>query len=68
MAVEELAAYFEGIDLPEQIEMVTGVMIEDLPLFLQSHFDYINNNPGLKSIEPFLQRLNQLRDLLEARS
>ena len=65
MLVEELEAYFHGIELPEQIELVTGVVIMDVPLFLQSHFSYIKNNPGLKSTDVFLQRLNQLHAILE---
>jgi len=67
MSVEELEAYFQGIELPEQVELVTGVVIMDVPLFLQSHFSYIKNNPGLKSTDVFLQRLNDLYNILEKR-
>lgn len=65
MSVEELEAYFEGIALPDQVELVTGVVIMDVPLFLQSHFSYIKNNPGLRSTDVFLQRLNDLHLILE---
>lgn len=65
MSVEELEAYFQGIELPAQVELVTGVIIMDIPLFLQSHFSYIKNNPGLKSTDVFLQRLNDLYLILE---
>jgi len=65
MSLEELQAYFEGIDLPGQVELVTGVVIMDLPLFLESHFNYIKANPGLKSTDVFLQRLNDLHAILE---
>ena len=65
MSVEELEAYFQGIELPDQVELVTGVVIMDIPLFLQSHFSYIKNNPGLKSTDVFLYRLNQLYVILE---
>jgi len=67
MSVEELEAYYEGIELPETVELVTGVVILDVPLFLQSHFSYIKNNPGLRSTDVFLQRLNQLHDILESK-
>lgn len=67
MSVEELEAYFQGIELPEQVELVTGVVIMDVPLFLQSHFSYIKNNPGLKSTDVFLQRLNDLYNIFEKR-
>jgi len=65
MSLEELEAYFQGIELPDQVELVTGVVIMDVPLFLQSHFSYIKANPGLKSADVFLQRLNDLHTILE---
>jgi hypothetical protein len=64
MSLEELETYFESIALPQEVEMFTGVVIKDVPLFLESHFNYIKDNPSLKSIEPFLQRLNILHTLL----
>lgn len=66
MSIEELEAYFAGITLPERIELEQGVMIEDLPLFLESHFSYVKNNGDLKSAEVFVIRLNRLHDKLEA--
>lgn len=65
MSVEELEAYFNGITLPEKVELVQGVVIVDVPLFLQSHFSYIKNNSTFKSADVFLQRLNQLHVILE---
>ncbi len=65
MSIEELEAYFAGIELPEKMELVQGVVIEDIPLFLQSHFSYVRNNPDLKSADVFLMRLHQLHDKLE---
>jgi len=65
MSVEELEAYFTGIELPERVELVQGVVIEDLPLFLESHFSYIKKNGSLKSADVFLQRLHQLHAKLE---
>jgi hypothetical protein len=66
MSIEELEAYFAGIELPERIELEQGVMIEDLPLFLDSHLSYVKNNGDLKSAEVFLIRLNRLHEKLEA--
>lgn len=65
MSVEELEAYYQGVELPETVELVPGVVIMDLPLFLESHFSYIKNNQGLKSTDVFLQRLNDLHAILE---
>jgi hypothetical protein len=67
MTVEELEAYFNGITLPEKVQLVQGVVIEDVPLFLQSHFSYIKNNGTLKSADVFLRRLNELHVILEAK-
>lgn len=65
MSIEELEAYFAGIELPEKVELVKGVVIEDVPLFLQSHFSYIKANETLKSVDVFIQRLHQLHVILE---
>ncbi|WP_158797424.1 hypothetical protein [Pedobacter sp. L105] len=65
MSIEELEAYFTGIELPEKIELVQGVVIEDLPLFLDSHFSYIKKNGHLKSADVFMLRLHQLHAKLE---
>jgi hypothetical protein len=66
MTTEELEAYFTGITLPEQITIQTGVVILDIPLFLESHFAYIRNNPGSKAADVYIQRLHQLITALEA--
>ena len=65
MSIEDLEAYYQGIELPDQVELVTGVVIMDVPLFLESHFSYIKANPGLKSADVFLQRLKDLQAILE---
>lgn len=66
MSIEELEAYFAGIELPETIELEKGVMIMDLPLFLDSHFKYLKKSGGLKSAEVFVIRLHQLHARLES--
>lgn len=65
MSVEELEAYFAGIELPEKVELEQGVVIEDIPLFLQSHFSYLKNNGTLKSADVFLVRLQKLHEKIE---
>ena len=67
MTIEELEGYFTGIELPDQIELETGVVIVDVPLFLQSHFDYIKENPTLKSIDVFMLRLHKAMGIIEAK-
>ncbi|MBB6501649.1 DUF6965 family protein [Pedobacter cryoconitis] len=66
MTIEELEAYFTGITLPEQIELEKGVVIMDIPLFLESHLSYVKKNGHLKSADVFIYRLNLLQERLEA--
>lgn len=65
MTVEELEGYFTGIKLPERLELESGVVVEDFPLFLESHFDYIRSNEGSKSINVYLLRLHNAIKVLE---
>jgi hypothetical protein len=67
MSVEELEAFFTGIDLPDKIQLVTGVDILDVPQFIISHITYIKDNPELKSIGPFMDRLHQLQVILDCK-
>ncbi|MET4139246.1 hypothetical protein [Pedobacter sp. UYP1] len=65
MSIEELEAYFTGINLPDQIELERGVMVMNVPLFLESHLNYVKINPDLRSAEVFVYRLHQLKERLE---
>jgi hypothetical protein len=67
MNVEEIKAYFQGIELPQSMEIDSGVVIEDLPLFLQSHLHYLEVNEGKRPAEVYLQRIEKLIKALEAR-
>jgi hypothetical protein len=67
MTVEEIKAYFEGIDLPTSIQIDSGVVIEDLPLFLQSHIHYLEVNAGKKPAEVYLERIRNLIKALESK-
>lgn len=68
MSLEELEAYFNGIDLPEKVKLVQGVLIEDVPLFIASHISFVKGNPDLRSAEVFLQRLQRLQEVIEEKS
>lgn len=67
MSIEELEAYFNGIELPASIELEKGVSIMDIPLFLKSHFSYVKNSGSLKSADVFIIRLHKLHAKLEAK-
>jgi hypothetical protein len=66
MTVDEIKAYFEGIELPERIQIDPGVVIEDVPLFLRSHIYYLEVNAGKKPAEVYLERVQKLIKALEA--
>jgi hypothetical protein len=67
MNVEEIKAYFQGIELPASIQIDSGVVIDDLPLFLQSHIHYLEVNEGKRPAEVYMERIERLIKALEAR-
>jgi len=66
MTVDEIKAYFEGIELPERVQIGAGAVIEDIPLFLRSHIYYLEVNEGKKSAEVYLERIQKLIKALES--
>lgn len=66
MTAEELEAYFTGIALPSNVQIDTGVIIEDVPLFIESHINYIKANEGRRGTEVYYDRLNRLIAFMEA--
>ncbi|TDO24770.1 DUF6965 family protein [Pedobacter duraquae] len=68
MTIEEIEGYFTGVELPESATIDTGVVIEDIPLFLRSHFSFIRENPGKKSTEVYFDRLQRLIAIMDAKT
>ncbi len=66
MTVEELEGYFTGISLPFTVEIDTGVIIVDVPLFIESHLNYIKVNEGKRGTEVYYDRLNKLVAYMES--
>jgi hypothetical protein len=66
MTAEELAGYFTGIALPAKVQIDSGVVIEDVPLFIESHLNYIKANEGKKGTEVYYDRLNRLIAYMDA--
>ncbi len=65
MTAEELEGYFTGIELPARITLESGVVVEDVPLFLESHFAYIKAHEGSKSIAVYMLRLHNAIKAIE---
>ena len=66
MTAEELEGYFTGITLPSQVDIDSGVTIVEVPLFIESHLNFIKVNEGKKSTEVYYDRLNKLVAFMEA--
>ena len=66
MTAEELEGYFTGINLPSQVDIDSGVSIVDVPLFIESHLNYIKANDGKKGTEVYYDRLNRLVAFMES--
>ena len=68
MTVEEIKAYFEGIELPESVQIDSGVVIQDLPLFIESHIHYLEVNAGKRPAEVYMERIEKLIAALETKA
>jgi hypothetical protein len=66
MTIEELEAYFEGIDLPESVKLNEATVIVDLPKFIKSHIITVKAHGHIRAYQSFYDRLVQLKDILEA--
>jgi hypothetical protein len=66
MTAEELEGYFTGIALPSQVDIDSGVTIVDVPLFIESHLNFVKVNEGKKSTEVYYDRLNKLVSFMES--
>jgi hypothetical protein len=66
MTAEELEGYFTGIALPSSVTIDTGVIISDVPLFIESHLNFIKANEGKKATEVYYARINKLIAYMES--
>ena len=65
MTIEEIEGYFTGVELPQSAAIDSGVIIEDVPLFLKSHLSFIRENVGKKSTEVYFDRLRRLIAIMD---
>lgn len=66
MTTSELEAYYKDKQLPPTLIAKQGEKILDVSKFVESHLRVINAHRGSKATEPFIKRLIELRDILEA--
>ena len=64
--ITELENYFTGITLPTQPLMLNRcTTITNCPLFIESHFATVKANNGKRTFLPYLNRLQELKQVLE---
>lgn len=67
--IAELENYFAGIELPTQPIKLNGCsIIKDCSLFIESHFATVKGNNGKRTFLPYLNRLQELKQVLTINS
>lgn len=59
----ELRSYFSTATFPKEVKLDEGIVITDLPKFINSHFQVITSGNKMQE-EIFLPRLMKLKELL----
>lgn len=63
--ISELENYFAGVTLPTQpLKLNQCSTILNVPLFIQSQFEAVNNNKNKRIFIPYLNRLQELKQTL----
>jgi len=63
--IAELETYFANIELPTQpIKLKPGESIKDVSTFIESHFATVKANNRNRTFLPYLNRLQELKQLL----
>jgi hypothetical protein len=64
--ISELERFFNNSQLPsEPIKLNPWSTIEDVSAFIESHLRYVKSNNGKKSFRPYLERLQELKQILK---
>ncbi len=67
--VNELEIFFNGIELPEEpIQLTAWETIINPQLFIESHFATVKANNGKRTFLPYLNRLQELKQVLTINS
>ena len=67
--ISELENYFENIELPTQpVKLNRCSTITDCSLFIESHFATVKGNNGNRTFLPYLNRLQELKQVLTINS
>lgn len=59
--VQKLAKFFDTVELPKELP---SLKIINLPLFVRGHIGAVTRYNGLRTFEPYLNRLLQVKAIL----
>ncbi len=64
--IMKLKAFFNSIDLPtDEIRLSQCEVITDVQKFINSHLEYVERYNGSMTFEPYLLRLEKLKNILD---
>jgi hypothetical protein len=66
MTADEYEAAFHGIDLPQTLELATGVTVSDVPAFIQSSLHILRTSGSPRVMDMVRYRLDRALELLNA--
>ena len=62
----KLKAFFNSIDLPSgEIRLSQCEVITDVQKFVNSHLEYVKRHNGKMTFEPYLLRLEKMKNILD---
>jgi hypothetical protein len=65
--IQEIIAYYKTAKLPKGVVKLDDYeLIRDISLFVSSHISVIESNMGEKSKQPYLDRLLELKQILDS--
>lgn len=65
--IMKLKAFFNSIDLPtDEIRLSQCEIITDVQKFITSHLAYVKRHNGKMTFEPYLLRLEKMKNILDA--
>lgn len=67
MTADEYEAAFHGIDLPQSVELYTGVKINDVPAFIEKEITILKTNNPERILSPIRYRLDRLLEIINER-